>query len=705
MSNHARYLMTAALLAALAPLPALAQTAPPTASAAVPATGRDRLIDWLTDLAHHQTAARRATIAALTTEEDARQRQVRVRSLLSEMIEFETATGPVISETTGVSHEDGFDIERVRYQSLPGYWVTANLFTPKSEGPHPAIIIQPGHGVDGKIGNYGFAANFARAGFVVLNMDIVGEGERIQHYDPEIGASKVGRPTGEHSMAFEQSLPTGGHVSRYFIQDAVRGVDYLMARPDVDDQRIGAFGCSGGGTMTAYLSALDQRIKATATACYVTDYDHLLAPGVTGPQDAEQSIPFFIERGLDLADWVEAAAPRPYAVVSTTADMFPIDGARASYAEAKRFYGLMGAEDRITMIEGPGGHGNLGPIAPQIVAFFTKYLMDSPAERPFATLPLGDASRLLVTPTGQLSTSVGGETLQTLARAEADANPAPVMTHETPAARRDRLRTAIRDTVRMTVAPGDPAPAVQTGASVEGAGYVRSSLIMDTVPGMSVPATLARAPGADRRPTLLLLTAQPVAMLAAPNGLFETWTRAGWNVLAVEPRGAGGTEEAKSPLTGDWTLLSLRALLVGKTPVGMRTDDAIAALNWLSGQSFVDAKRIAVTGVGALGPVALHAAVLDDRIGKVTIDSSISSYREFVDRPISINMAEVNLPGVLRRYDLPDLMAVLGDRLTLVNPVNSIGDTLTAAEVAARAPQAAVVFRGGRDPVVPPSAR
>jgi cephalosporin-C deacetylase-like acetyl esterase len=246
---------------------------------------------------------------------------------------------------------------------------------------------------------------------------------------------------------------------------------------------------------------------------------------------------------------------------------------------------------------------------------------------------------------------------------------------------------------------------VQTGASVEGAGYVRSSLIMDTVPGMSVPATLARAPGADRRPTLLLLTAQPVAMLAAPNGLFETWTRAGWNVLAVEPRGAGGTEEAKSPLTGDWTLLSLRALLVGKTPVGMRTDDAIAALNWLSGQSFVDAKRIAVTGVGALGPVALHAAVLDDRIGKVTIDSSISSYREFVDRPISINMAEVNLPGVLRRYDLPDLMAVLGDRLTLVNPVNSIGDTLTAAEVAARAPQAAVVFRGGRDPVVPPSAR
>lgn len=708
MSKHA-LILTAALLACLSPLPAVAQGAGQSAMSPgvlpVLPTGRERLIAWLTNIAHRQTAARAATIAALTTEADARERQVRVRALLSEMIDFETAVGPVISETTGVSHEDGFDIERVRYQSLPGYWVTANLFTPKTAGPHPAIIIQPGHGVDGKIGNYGFAANFARAGFVVLNMDIVGEGERIQHFDPEIGSSKVGRPTGEHSMAFEQSLPTGGHVSRYFIQDAVRGVDYLMARPDVDDQRIGAFGCSGGGTIIAYLAAIDPRIRATATACYSNTFDEVLAPAGPGPQDAEQSIPFFLERGLDLPDWIEAAAPRPYAVVATTADMFPIDGARAAYAEAKRFYGLMGAEDQITMIEGPGGHGNLGPIAPQIVAFFTKTLMDRPAARPFASLPVGDPARLRVTPTGQLSTSVGGETVQTLARAEANANPAPVIRDEAPAARLARLRTAVRDIARTTVAPGDAAPAVQMTIPMEGDGFASYAMVMDTVPGLQVQATLARPGGPERRPTLLLLTSQSTKALTAPGGLFTTWTAAGWNVLALEPRGAGGTEEAKSPLTGDWTLLSLRALLVGKTPVGMRTDDAIAALNWLSGQSFVDKDRIAMTGVGALGPVALHAAVLDDQVGAVTLDGSITSYREFVERPISLNMAEVNLPGVLRRYDLPDLMAAVGDRLTLVNPVSSIGEPLTIQEVAARAPGVSnVVLRSPRDPASPPSA-
>jgi len=325
----------------------LAATPASAASAAAPQaapTARERLIAYLTDLAHQQSAARARTIAAIGTPQAARLRQVRTRALLAEMIDFEAVAGPVRSEITRTSDGDGYRTESLWYESMPGYRVTAILYKPANgPGPHPAIILQPGHGIDGKLGNHAFAASLARAGFLALSIDIVGEGERVQHYDPEIGASKAGRPTGEHSMAFGQALPTGGHVSRFFIQDAVRGVDYLMARPDVDDQRIGAFGCSGGGTIRAYLAAIDPRIRATDVACYANDFDHLLAPGGPGPQDGEQSIPFFLERGLDLPDWIEAAAPRPYAVISTTADMFPISGARAAYSEASRFYELLGA--------------------------------------------------------------------------------------------------------------------------------------------------------------------------------------------------------------------------------------------------------------------------------------------------------------------------------------------------------------------------
>src|SRR5262249_55430636 len=128
---------------------------------------------------------------------------------------------------------------------------------------------------------------------------------------------------------------------------------------------IGAFGCSGGGTVTAYLAALDSRIRAAASACYVTSLKELFP--TQGPQDAEQTLPRFAAEGLDFADWVELAAPRPYAIVSTTQDMFPYAGAQQTYEEARRFYGLLGAEGNLEWITGPGGHGNLGPIADRIL--------------------------------------------------------------------------------------------------------------------------------------------------------------------------------------------------------------------------------------------------------------------------------------------------------------------------------------------------
>jgi len=697
MTRHRPFLrLLAVALAVMLGTAALAESAP---------TGRDRLIAYLTELAHRQTAARAATVAAIATPEEARLRQVRVRATLSELIHFEYAAGPVRFEITGTSDGDGYTIEKLWYESLPGYRVTADLYRPDGAGPFPAIIVQPGHGVDGKIGDHGFAANLAQAGFVVLSIDIVGEGERLQHYDAEIGASKVGRPTGEHSMAFGQALPTGGHVSRFFIQDAVRGVDYLMSRPDVDDRRIGAFGCSGGGTMTAYLAAVDPRIQATAVACYANDFDHLLAPGGPGPQDSEQSIPFFLERGLDIPDWIEAAAPRPYAIVSTTEDMFPIAGARAAYREASRFYQVLGAGDRITMIEGPGPHGHLQPIAAKIVAFFTRWLKDEPAERPFAPAAIGDPARLLVTPTGQLSTSGWGKSLHEMIAAEAPPAPA-APAGETAAQRLDRLRVAIRDVARTTVAPGDAPPAAALDAATARAGYRLTPIRFNAAPGLVVNALYAQSSEGGRRPTLLFLSDAPLQAQAAPGGLFERSTRAGWNVLALEPRGAGGTEEVKSPLTGDWTLLSLRALLVGKTPVGMRTDDALAALNWLARRPEVDPRRMDVYGIGALGPVALHVGVLDPRVRHVTSEGAIVRYRDFAERPISRDMAEVNLPGVLARYDLPDLMAALGDRLTLVSPVNTVGEPLRGADLQTILPRAAALaFRAPRDPILPPSPR
>ena len=162
---------------------------------------------------------------------------------------------------------DGFRIEKLAYESLPGFWVTANLYAPADgEGPFPAVLLAPGHEASGKQSQYSFGVNLARNGIVALAIDPLGQGERLQYFDPERKASIIGGSTGEHGEANIPAMLVGENIARYFINDSMRAIDYLIARPDVDAKRIGALGCSGGGTSTAYLGALDPRLSVLGVA-------------------------------------------------------------------------------------------------------------------------------------------------------------------------------------------------------------------------------------------------------------------------------------------------------------------------------------------------------------------------------------------------------------------------------------------------------
>jgi cephalosporin-C deacetylase-like acetyl esterase len=690
--------MTAVALVLLTAWPAASQTGQAT-------TGRDELTAYIDGLARQNLKARAARVAGLSTQGEAEARKVQTKATMLKLIGGLPQTrAPLAAKTWGVVQEDGFKVEKITYDSLPGYHVTANLYVPTGQGtgPFPAVIVAPGHGVDGKIGNRGFAVNLARAGIITLSYDIVAQGERLQHFDPELGASKVGRPTGEHSLAAWQTAPTGDHVSRYFIWDAIRGLDYLAARPDVDAQRLGAFGCSGGGTMTAFLSALDERVKATATACYVTDFDHLLS--TVGPQDGEQTIPGFVAAGLDLADLVEMAAPRPYAVVSTTEDMFPFAGAKKAVDEIKGVYKLYGAEDRLSWIHGPGGHGALAPISSDIVAFFTRWLKNEPDKRSFVAPPRLSPDQLLVTPTGQLSTSIGGETLQSLnaARAKQVSAKRPVVSSAADlVALRAKLKADIRAVTFAGVEPGGAPPEAEEGPT--------GALRLKVADGQKVDAILTKPEGGGRKPAVLLLTNQPQAVKAEAARL----AKAGHLVLILVARGAGGTEEIKATVLGDWNLLASRALLVNKTPLGLRLDDAVRAMDWLAARPDVDAKAISVYGLGPLGPVALHLGAVDDRVAAVYADSSLTAYHMAVDQPIQRELPEVLPPGVLRRYELADLaLAAFPRPVTFVNPLDAVGAPLKQAQFdrelafvraadrkLGQPDQVRWTWRGGRDPL------
>jgi cephalosporin-C deacetylase-like acetyl esterase len=583
-----------------------------------------------------------------------------LRSKLRQMIGSTPEYGkPVEVKTFGSVAGEGFRVEKIAYQSLPGMWVTANVYVPTTgAGPFPAVILWPGHGANGKLGQYDWGANLAVNGMIGLAVDPLGQGERLQHYDPELEDSKVGGSTGEHGLAGWSTLLFGDHVSQYFITDGMRAVDYLYYRKDVDATRIGMFGCSGGGTATAYLTALDPRIHAAVVACYITTFEKLLP--AAGPQEAEQTIPQFIANGLDIPDWVRLAAPRPYAIVSTEEDFFPFAGARQAYEEAKQYWS--GAPEKLEWITGPGGHGALGPVSTRILAFLARWLKDDGKAAEFRSFHPMRPEDLLCTPTGQLSTSIGSETVESFNRKAAQV----VL-----AATQHKAADVHRVRATLMIAP---MPEKYLFSALVRKSEPRSGYRVDTMEIAETPAIVGIPDGDAKKGIVLWLDSAPKETTAARPD-FERLVKSGKIVIVSQPRGTPGPNTpVQSPLLGPFNLIALRAMAVGQTIVGMRVEDTMRALEWASKRPDFDRTSVTIYGNGPQGVVALHAAALDRRINRVVIENTLMSYRRAIAQPLHRNLPEIALPGVLRAYDLGDLMLTISPApVTVVNPVDAMG--------------------------------
>ena len=471
---------------------------------------------YLNELAYKMLAERSDRVAAIDTKEKAIARSAEVRRRIVALVGgIPSTTGPVVAKSFGSTKADGFTIENVAYESCPSYWVTANVYVPDGKGPFPAMVIAPGHGA-GKASQYMWATNFARAGVLVLSIDPMGQGERMQHWDDELGKSKL-EGSGDHEHANQTALLIGQHIARYWFADGIRGVDYLVGRPDVAADRIGTFGCSGGGTAAAYLGAMDPRIKVTAAASYITSFKELL-PG-NGPQDAEQTLPRFISEGLDFADWVELAAPRPFAIVAFEKDFFPIDGALSTFTEARRIYSLYQADDHLRLIHGQGGHCNLGPVTDQLMTFVLSHLFpgDEVEVKPFQRLRPTDSDALTVTPTGQVTTSLGSLTVEAITRRDA-AKLIPIAPRiadqESLAKHQAKIRADVRQLAGVT-ADATQIPKIKATPLKQESDYKTESITIESEPGIVLGGVLGIPKTEGRRPVILWMDATPVEVIRA----------------------------------------------------------------------------------------------------------------------------------------------------------------------------------------------
>jgi len=370
----------------------------------------EALYTIITNKAFQLLNERDKKIERLQTKEDWQSYQHSLKGKMFPSIsKFER--GPLNAQITGTLKRDNFTVEKILFESHPGFYVTAAMFLPKKrQNPAPCVIYCSGHS------DLGFRNevyqrvifNLVEKGFIVFAFDPIGQGERFQYLDEQTGKSIIGGPTTEHSYAGVQTLFTGTSLADYFVWDGVRALDYLETRKEVDMTRIGITGRSGGGTQSAMIAAFDDRIYAAAPECYITNLKRLLQS--KGPQDAEQNPYWFIKKGFDHPDFIHIRAPKPTLIVTTTHDFFSQQGARETFSEAQKSFVALGKPENIQFAEDMGKHESTKKNRETVYAFFQKTL-NLPGDNKDVEIEPFTLEELWVTSTGQLKTSVKGKTV------------------------------------------------------------------------------------------------------------------------------------------------------------------------------------------------------------------------------------------------------------------------------------------------------
>ena len=516
----------------------------------------------------------------LKSVEQIRLYQQQLRTFLIEQLGGFPQRTSLNARTVRVIEADGYRIENVIFASQPNHHITANLYLPVADQPVPGVVVSSGHGRTGKTADYNqrFGIMMAKHGMAALCFDPIGQGERSQILNSE-GQPKFGSTTTEHFLIGVGSTLVGRNTARYRIWDAMRSIDYLASRHEVDVKRIGFTGCSGGGTLTSYVMALDDRVACAAPACYLTTFRRLIE--TIGPQDAEQNIFGQVEFGLDHPDYVIMRAPRPTLISSTTGDFFDIRGSWENFRQAKRIYGRLGHPERVDLVEVEGQHGVQPQNLATIAHWMQRWLLDQDEPVVIATLPTRTANELLCTETGQVLTSLPNEQSvfdlngtyeQELAQKRLE------LWRENPPA---EMKAKIRQLLRVRDPSEAKPPKVRDIGRLKRDTYHIDKLVLETDAGATLAGLTFHPPGPSDDAYLYLHDNGKVGDSEA-DGPIARLINDGHVVITVDLRGQGETASGKrDPLLTDWKSYYL-AYLLGKPLLGMRVEDALAAADFVA---------------------------------------------------------------------------------------------------------------------------
>lgn len=628
---------------------------------------RDQLKWHVYRRSEERFAAGDAARAALSTATEIRERQKAIRERFVQGIGgLPASAAPPAARITGTLAGSGYRVEKLIYESRPRVYVTASLYVPDGpEGPRPAVLFLCGHAAPGKAyPEYQRVCQLlVQAGFVVLAQDPIGQGERLSYWEAALGAPTVGVCTLEHDHAGAQCAPLGWALARFFLHDAMRSLDYLCSRPDVDETRIGLTGNSGGGTQSCLLMMADSRIAAAAPGTFIMNRQTYMYSG--GAQDAEQIWPGFTEAGFDHADVLISMAPKPVCVLAVTDDFFPIEGTRATVAACRHVWQTLGVADMPALVEDQAGHAYTERLACASVRFFGRALRETDIEPDYSRTAARSERDLNCTVSGQVRTDFPDArfVFEECATRLEDLKSRRETTPEPD--RQAALRRWVRERVYRHRTPCDLN--LRTYFSDRLAEMAVDARVWWSQPGLMGHALTFRDAKRDLRglPATVAVWDGGTDSLQPHLGWIRGACAAGRAVHVLDASGVGALKPHSllsgcSPLefygvihklADDLTWLddSLAALRVYDV---LRAIDAVLAYDCPSEIGlFADASS------GRECIYAILAAASDDRVSALDISGGIPRFADWVGRRHydSRNVKAVILPGILEIGDLDDL--------------------------------------------------
>lgn len=619
---------------------------------------------WLDKLSFENLAKRKERYEAVKTAEDIQAWQK------SQYDYFVSALGgfpertPLNPQVVGGGEGEGYRYEKIIFESRPQFYVPGILYLPTTPGPWPAVLMPCGHDPNGKAAE-GYQRGcilLARLGIAAFCYDPVAQGERV-FYMTEAGVPTMGT-TAEHTLFDVGAILTGTSIAQYRIWDGMRAIDYLQSRPDIKGDKIGVTGCSGGGTLSSYLMALDPRITAAAPSCYITSWKRLLE--TIGPQDGEQNIYGQLKHGLEHADYIHMRAPRPTLLMTATQDFFDIQGSWDSYREAKRIYTRLGVPERVALLEADEGHGYLKPHREGMAHWMQRWLLG--VDQPVEEVPVGimaDAE-LQCTPRGQVLWMDGARSVIDLNRERAERLKAgrAAFWQNTPA---PEALNKVRELTGIRPDGTLPATSAEVIAESDTATHHVQDLLLTIEPGVVLPA----------RSYVPKSGTATVAHLIAPGRDFEevqpmvdAALTANEAYLVISVRDTGLTESHQ--WGGTWLNVGndfstfMRAYLNGLSFVGMRAEDLLQTAAWWSQTA---GAPVALLATGEATVPALHAAALHPEVfTHVMLDGGIPTWQAVVETANAKDQLINTVHNALTYYDLDNLQALLpAEKLTVTN--------------------------------------